>query len=94
VFLMDGLAIEECRRVGQDHLKLRVRGDRVGFDAIGFRMGSSYPDTLQGLVKLACVPQFNEWQGRTTIQLKLKDLRLISQVGVPPGESGQADGLV
>ena len=78
VFQMDRLEIAECRRVGQDHLKLRVRGDRVGFDAIGFRMGSAYPDTLQGWANLACVPQFNEWQGRTSIQLKLKDLKLIS----------------
>jgi single-stranded-DNA-specific exonuclease len=72
---MDPLEVAQCRRVGQDHLKLRVKNGGVGFDAIGFGMGNLHPDPLEGWVQLACVPQLNEWQGRTSIQLKLKDLK-------------------
>jgi single-stranded-DNA-specific exonuclease len=77
VFRMDRLEVTHSRRVGQGHLKLWVHRDGIGFDAIGFGLGSTHPDTMEGMVHIACVPQLNEWQGRTTIQLKLKDLRII-----------------
>lgn len=75
VFQMDRLEIMQCRRVGNDHLKLWVQQGGVGFDAIGFGMGRDYPETLQGLARLAFIPQLNEWQGRTSVQLKLRDLK-------------------
>lgn len=75
LFQMEGMEIAQCRRVGQDHLKLWVRGGGVGFDAIGFNMGSTFPQDLRGPASLACTPQFNEWQGRSSIQLVLKDVR-------------------
>jgi single-stranded-DNA-specific exonuclease len=75
VFLMEQMEIAQCRRVGQDHLKLRMLGSGVGFDAIGFNMGGLEQEGLRGRARIACVPQFNRWQGRTTIQLKLKDLK-------------------
>ncbi len=77
VFQMDRLEISQCRRVGQDHVKLWVRQGDLGFDAIGFGMGSLLPETVQGWAHLACIPQLNEWQGRTSIQLKLKDVKLL-----------------
>ena len=77
VFQLDGMAISGCRRVGQAHLKMSVScGSRV-FDAIGFGMAESFPKDARGRAKLACLPQLNDWQGRTNIQLKLKDLQLI-----------------
>lgn len=77
VFLMEGLEVAQSRPVGQDHLKLWVRGDGVGFDAIGFGLGHMHTDMPKGCVQLACVPQFNQWQGRTSIQLKLRDIRSV-----------------
>jgi single-stranded-DNA-specific exonuclease len=75
VFQMDRLEVAQWRLVGRDHLKLFVRKDGIGFDAIGFGLGMTDPECLEGRIRLACLPQLNEWQGRTTIQLKLKDLR-------------------
>jgi single-stranded-DNA-specific exonuclease len=88
VFQMEGLKIAQSRRVGQDHLKLSLRAEGLSFDAIGFNMATSHPAPLQGRTRLACVPQLNEWQGRTSIQLKLKDLRLLgrSESGVQGSE--------
>jgi single-stranded-DNA-specific exonuclease len=77
VFQVDGVEISGCRRVGQAHLKLSLsHGSRV-FDAIGFGMAEALPQDARGQARLACLPQLNDWQGRTSIQLKLKDLRLL-----------------
>jgi len=75
IFQIEGMEIAQSRRVGQDHLKLLVRGGGVGFDAIGFNMGSDFPQGLRGPATLVCTPQLNEWQGRISIQLVLRDLK-------------------
>lgn len=77
VFQVERLEISGCKRVGQDHLKLLLRHGSAVFDAIGFGMAEALPQDAQGWARLACLPQFNDWQGRTTIQLKLKDLQLL-----------------
>lgn len=77
VFQVDGMVISGCRRVGQSHLKLSLScGSRI-FDAIGFGMADSFPQDPKGVARLACLPQLNDWQGRSNIQLKLKDFQLI-----------------
>ena len=65
------------RVVGQNHLKMKVkkRGALI-FDAIGFRMGNEV-GRLEGKsrVNLAFTPEFNNWQGREQIQLRIKDIQ-------------------
>ena len=42
----------------------------------GFNMAERfYTDNISGSVDIAYTPKFNTWQGETTIQLLLKDLR-------------------
>lgn len=68
---------------GQDHLKLLVSGSDArgvgggSFEAIGFRMGDQL-DLVGGAkrVDLAFQPKLNEWNGRVSIDLQLKDVRL------------------
>lgn len=72
------LSIADCRIVGNNHLKLRVRRDRTTLDAIGFGMG----DNLNGLngsigLNIAFIPQINIWNRGKSIQLKLKDLKML-----------------
>ena len=71
------------RRVGQNHLKMRVRqsprSDRV-VEAIGFNLGSfvevlSQPSAPR--VDLAFVPERNVWNDREILQLRVKDLRVL-----------------
>jgi single-stranded-DNA-specific exonuclease len=76
VFQMDRFEVNKCRKVGQDHLKLWVCQEGVGFDAIGFGMGNTFDEAFRGTVRLACLPRLNEWQGKTSIQLKVRDLQL------------------
>lgn len=72
------------RRVGQNHLKMKVRssgGDGQVVETIGFNLGS-YTDILNQApsprVDLVFVPERNVWNDREILQLRIKDLHLDS----------------
>ncbi|MCF7904919.1 MAG: single-stranded-DNA-specific exonuclease RecJ, partial [Candidatus Marinimicrobia bacterium] len=76
---LEAVGYPRPRIVGKDHLKLKVKqGGRV-MDAIGFGMA----DKMELLyanrpLEMAYVLSENEWQGRKSIQLELKDIRLMN----------------
>ncbi|HPR17664.1 MAG TPA: single-stranded-DNA-specific exonuclease RecJ [Candidatus Cloacimonadota bacterium] len=62
--------------VGKNHLKLKVMKDGCTLDLIGFNLGDFLPFLKKGsLVDIAYSLEFNVWQGRNTIQGKLKDIK-------------------
>jgi len=62
--------------VGKNHLKLKVMKDGCTLDLIGFNLGDLLPMLKKGsIIDIAYSLEFNTWQGRTTIQGKLKDIR-------------------
>jgi single-stranded-DNA-specific exonuclease len=75
------------KEVGKGHLKLKIKEESLSYDAIGFNMAEqflpslhppdAYPDGT-GRIKIAFVPQINTWQGVTSVQLKVKDIKCIS----------------
>lgn len=68
------------RIVGGNHLKFKLKQGRRVLDAIGFGMAESFETLVGGhLVDCAYVLTENEWQGRKTIQLEVKDLRPAEQ---------------
>ncbi len=82
VFLLENMSVQSVRMVGNGskHLKLALRSDDAEgrtFDAIGFSLGAKFPDLAIGQ-KLDVVfgLEANVWNGRTTTQLKLIDMRL------------------
>jgi single-stranded-DNA-specific exonuclease len=84
--------MQTARRVGRNHLKMRVRqsfrSDHV-IDAIGFNLGSlvetlSQPSAPR--IDLAFLPERNVWNGREMLQLRVKDVRLLEEGrGQPAG---------
>ncbi len=65
--------------VGKDHLKFKARQGREVLDAIGFGLAEHLELLYSGKpVELAYVLSENEWQGRKTIQLELKDIRVMN----------------
>jgi single-stranded-DNA-specific exonuclease len=77
VFVTRGAPVKSSRTVGAEgkHLKLTLEDERgATVDAIGFRMGNLQP-TLPRQVDIAYTLEVNEYGGRTTLQLNLKDLR-------------------
>jgi len=86
--------VMESRGVGKEsaHLKMRLRGENVTLDGIGFNLGA-YAEAVATAEKvdLAFVPGMNEYNGRQLLQLKVKD------VGIPAaldfmGQREQEDG--
>jgi single-stranded-DNA-specific exonuclease len=72
IFCSRELRVRDSRIVGKNNLKLRVEEDVI-CDAIGFQMGNLHPLESQR-IRIAFVPQINEWRGMKNIQLELRDI--------------------
>jgi single-stranded-DNA-specific exonuclease len=77
VFVSRDVKIKSSRTVGTEgkHLKLTLEDSRgAAYDAIGFRLGGLQP-SLPSRVDILYTLEANEWNGRTTLQLNIKDLK-------------------
>jgi len=76
VFASYNLEVRYARAVGREgaHLKLRVRAGKNDFDAIAFRQGYWLAD-MPDRIDLAYRFEINEFNGRSTLQLNVKDIR-------------------
>ena len=76
VFVSRNARIVSSRTVGRDqsHLKLTVADGDAKLDAIAFRLGHLKPD-LPASVDLLYSFEINEWQGRKSLQLNVKDIQ-------------------
>ena len=72
IFLLQGANVVETRTLKGEHLKMRISAGGKLQDAIAFGMaGRQIPDRIDLAVSL----QINEWNGRKTLQLRIKDMR-------------------
>ncbi len=61
--------------VGNGHLKMKVKqGDSGVFDAIGFNMHEYLPFVRKETFDMAYVVEENHWNGRRTLQIRIKDI--------------------
>ena len=79
LFASTEMLICDAKRMGKDmsHLKLRVRADAMDpTDCVAWGQGD-FTETAGPGDRLSAVysPQINEWNGRSSVQLMLKDLR-------------------
>ncbi len=76
VFVSRNLRVKSKSLVGADksHLKLKLLDGEQEFDAIGFRMGSSFRE-LSDHVDVMYIPEWNNFNGRTSLQLRLRDIK-------------------
>jgi single-stranded-DNA-specific exonuclease len=72
VMLLKGLSVTDKRVVGEGHLKLRLTCKGRSFNAIAFRMTDR---ELDRVVDVAFFPEMNVWNGSSTLQLRVKDIR-------------------
>jgi len=81
VFISRKVKVQSSRAVGAEgkHLKLSLTDGRVTVDAIGFRLGGLLPN-LPPLVDVLYTFEVNEYNGRASLQLNLKDIKA---AGVP-----------
>ncbi len=74
LFLVCNVPVQQRRIVGKNHLQLQfLNADQI-IRAIGFTMGD-HPDSAASPLDIICTPTPNTWNGSTTVQLKLRDLR-------------------
>ncbi len=76
IFASRGLRVTNSRTVGKDqsHLKMTVSDGAITFDAIAFRLGY-WQSNLPPQVDLMYAFEVNEFRGRETLQLNVKDIR-------------------
>lgn len=76
LFLSTGVSVKKSRQVGKggDHLKLTVNQQNKSFDAIAFRWGHLYKE-LPPLIDILFTFEENEYRGRSSLQLNIKDFR-------------------
>jgi single-stranded-DNA-specific exonuclease len=68
------------RRVGKtgDHLQLFVRQNQTSMKCIAFKYGHMIDQLRTGTqIDLAVEPQINEYMGRTSVELEVKDLQFV-----------------
>lgn len=80
VFRLSGLQVEEARTVGKEakHWKLSLGHPafRHPIDAVGWSLVGPYPNLGPGhRLEVVCQIEENIWNGRTTLQLKLLDIK-------------------
>jgi single-stranded-DNA-specific exonuclease len=76
VFSSRGLEIKGKRIIGAngEHLKLVLYDGRQTWDAIAFRQGARH-DHLPARADVAYTLEVNEWNGRSQLQLNVKDIK-------------------
>lgn len=78
VFMLQGVIANDIRPVGEDHLKFAVRDPSSSryMQAIAFRQRDKKHIVEQGQpFSMLCVAEFNEWNGRKSMQLNVKDIK-------------------
>jgi single-stranded-DNA-specific exonuclease len=76
LFVSHKVDVRGARAVGKDksHLKLILSQDGITFDAIAFRFGHLVHE-IPGQIDILYAFEVNEFNGRTTLQLNIKDLK-------------------
>jgi len=73
-FAVMDATIFDHRIVGDNHLKLCIGDAKCRFDTIGFNMADALDQDIQS-ASFVFIPQYNTWNGNTSIQLKIKDIK-------------------
>jgi len=74
VFMSTAVNVQQASVVGGGHLRFRVQSGGCSLPCIGFGLAHKL-DILQGQIDILYQVDTNIWQGRTALQLKVKDVR-------------------
>jgi len=75
-FVTRGVEALEVRKIGRDqtHLKMKLEQNGKIFDAIGFRLADKVDVSAGDTIDIAYTIDENVWNGKTSLQLKIRDL--------------------
>ncbi len=80
IFCSKPLSVQKYRTFGRKHVSLEVREDQAGVTMLGkvWRMAHILNPDIQGkTVQLAFTPRLNHYNGMTSIDLQVRDLRYL-----------------
>ena len=78
VLLSKNVALkQEPRRIAKNGIKMWVTDDNITCEAISFKMAGISLPSKGSRINLAYSPSINTWQGVSSVQLDLKDLKLV-----------------
>jgi single-stranded-DNA-specific exonuclease len=89
-FIAAAVRAQQARIVGDHHLRFTARQGGYSLPCIAFGMAGRLGE-LQGDIDLLFQPALNEWQGRTSVQLQICDLRPCRPVIVDPLSADSAN---
>lgn len=76
VFMTQQVTIQDASILKEKHVRLRVEKNGCSFQAIGFNLAQKWFSLPKGNIDIAYQPVINEWNGRRSIDLRLKDFKL------------------
>jgi single-stranded-DNA-specific exonuclease len=82
VFLTKNTPFIQLRLLKEKHLKFKIpdANGHPAFEVVGFGMAHLYHDLMQAkLIDLCYTIEENHFQGKTTLQLRAKDIRIVAQ---------------
>ncbi|MBO8169735.1 MAG: single-stranded-DNA-specific exonuclease RecJ [Thermoanaerobacteraceae bacterium] len=96
VFCCREVNLIDCRQVGRDkkHAKMVVASGNTSLPAIGFNIQADQFARGNHKIDLAFVPEKNYWQGKVSLQLNVKDIRVAKPVVVERCDLELNPGLV
>jgi single-stranded-DNA-specific exonuclease len=74
VFCIRGVKVQAPSVVGNNHLRMRVSSNGASCNTIWFSKGHLISALADSTLDIAFTPQFNPWNGSSTIQLKMRDV--------------------
>jgi single-stranded-DNA-specific exonuclease len=75
VFVAKGVEVRDMRILKEAHLKLELRQGGTQLEAIGFGLAERWHQVNAKWIDIAYQPGFKSYKGRTSIQLRIKDIR-------------------
>ncbi len=75
-FVARGVQVRKTRIVKGNHLQMTLTQGGVEFQSIAFGMGDRCPDVGR-LLDVVFYPDWNEWNGRRTLQLQVRDFQSV-----------------
>ena len=77
-FVIRNVTARQIRILGDSHLKFLAQQDGYSLPCVAWRMAERQ-ELLEAPVDLLVHPEFNEWQGRQELQLRVKDVRPVGE---------------
>ncbi len=74
LFVLEAVRVFNIRVMGEKHLSFEIDGAKQRVRCIAFGK-ADWAQQLSGTVDLLGIPEINEWKGRQSLQLRIRDIR-------------------